>query len=131
MIERLAADAVVLIHLGFIGFVAFGGLLVVRWPKIAWLHVPAAVWGAFIELSGTVCPLTPLENQLRVSSGGYEGGFIEHYLTPIVYPPGLTRGHQIALGAAVIGGNLALYAVACRHRRRHTQRDPSPHRPSC
>lgn len=120
MLASLAADLVVLIHLGFILFVVGGGLAVLRWPRAAWLHLPAAAWGAGIVLFGGVCPLTPLENALRRAAGqaGYEGGFIEHYLMPILYPVGLTREVQIVLGLLVIAVNLALYAIVLTRRRR-------------
>jgi hypothetical protein len=116
VIARLAADLVLLGHLSFVVFVAVGGLLALRWPRIAWLHIPVAIWGAAVELGGWICPLTPLENRLRAAGGeaGYAGGFIEHYLVPIVYPSGLTRGHQLALGVAVLVVNLAVYGVVVR-----------------
>jgi hypothetical protein len=109
--SRFAADIIVLAHLAFILFAAVGGLLVLRWPKLAWAHVPAVVWGALIELAGWICPLTPLENRLRAAAGdsAYAGGFIDQYIMPIVYPAGLTRGMQLTLGAAVIGVNLIVY----------------------
>jgi hypothetical protein len=111
MLAHLLADAVVLLHLGFILFVACGGFLALRWPKAAWVHVPAAAWGALVELAGWVCPLTPLENRLRLAAGGdaYAGGFIDRYIVPVVYPAGLDRELQVALGLAVIVGNLAVY----------------------
>lgn len=117
---RLAADAVVLVHLGFVVFVAAGGLLAIRWPAVGWLHVPAVLWGIYIELSGAVCPLTPLENELRLAGGGaaYTGGFIDRYIVPLIYPPGLSRGLQLALGAAVLALNGLLYgALAWRWRK--------------
>jgi hypothetical protein len=109
--SRFAADIIVLAHLAFILFAAVGGLLVLRWPKLAWAHVPAVVWGALIELAGWICPLTPLENRLRAAAGdsAYAGGFIDQYIMPIVYPAGLTRGMQLTLGAAVIAVNLIVY----------------------
>ncbi len=111
MFSRFAADIIVLAHLAFILFAAVGGLLVLRWPKLAWAHVPAVVWGALIELAGWICPLTPLENRLRAAAGdsAYAGGFIDQYIMPIVYPAGLTRGMQLTLGAAVIAVNLIVY----------------------
>ena len=113
MIYRIAADVVLLLHLVFILFVILGGWLVLRSPRIIWLHFPAAVWGAFIEFSGRVCPLTPLENQLRITSGsaGYSGGFIERYLIPIVYPSGLNRSVQVVLGLVVILVNAVFYGA--------------------
>ncbi len=120
MNARLAADAVVLVHLAFVAFVVVGGFAVIARPRIAWLHVPAALWGAWAELTATICPLTPLENQLRRRAGemGYEGGFIEHYLIPLLYPAGLTPGHQRWIGAFVVAINVAAYALAIRRARR-------------
>lgn len=105
------ADAVVAFHAAFILFGLFGAVLLVRWPRLAWLHVPVLAWGIWIELSGNYCPLTPLENRLREEAGGvgYQGGFIDHYLTPIIYPEGLTRGTQAVFGAILIGINLLFY----------------------
>ena len=100
-----------LLHFAFVLFVVAGGLLVLRWRRLAWVHLPCAVWGALIEFTGCICPLTPLENWLRRRAGGadYSGGFIEHYVMPILYPVGLTRSIQIGLGIAVIVINAALY----------------------
>jgi hypothetical protein len=108
---RILADAVLVLHLAYIAFVMLGGLAVLRWPRLAWLHLPAVLWGAGIAFAGGYCPLTPLENSLRVAGGGtgYEGSFIEQYLTALIYPEGLTRGIQIALGCAVVAVNLAVY----------------------
>ena len=113
---RLLADLLVLVHLVFVLFVVLGGLLVLRWPRLAWLHLPAAAWGAFIEAVGWICPLTPLENLLRQHAGeaGYAGGFIEHYIITLLYPPGLTRNLQFVLTAIVVAINLAVYAVLLR-----------------
>ena len=126
MTARFTADAIVLLHLGFILFVAAGGLFVLRWPRLAWVHVPAVVWGALIELAGWICPLTPLENRLRATAGdvAYTGGFIDRYIMPIVYPDGLTRGMQLALGVAVIAVNLVVYgALVLRRIRRGSHED--------
>ena len=114
MIYRALADLVLVLHLGFVLFVVLGGLLVLRWPWVAFLHLPAAVWGVFIEYSGWICPLTPLENSFRARGGeaGYSGGFIEHYIQPLLYPSGLTRGTQIVLGSLALLVNIAAYAVA-------------------
>ena len=124
MIPRLAADAVLVGHLAFVAFVLVGGLLVMHRRIWAALHLPAVAWGAFAELSGTLCPLTPLENSLRRSAGeaGYDGGFIEHYLIPLIYPPGLTPRIQFLLGLVVLAVNLAVYALAWRrwHRERRS-----------
>jgi hypothetical protein len=108
---RLAADAVVVFHLLFILFVFLGGLTLFRWPRMIWVHVPAALWGGAVELFAAPCPLTPLENHLR-SAGNvetYSGGFIDHYIIPIVYPPGLTREIQVGLGVLVVAINFAIY----------------------
>jgi Protein of Unknown function (DUF2784) len=121
VIYRALADLVLTLHLGFVLFVVFGGLLVIRWPRLAWIHVPAALWGVIIEYAGWICPLTPLENWLRSSGGeaGYAGGFIEHYLLPTLYPQGLTRGTQFVLGSLVLMINAAAYgALLLRTRRR-------------
>ncbi len=119
MLFRLTADAVLLLHLGYIVFVMFGAALALRWRWMPLLHLPAAVWGFFVELSGRVCPLTPLENVLRVKAGqaGYAGGFIEHYLINIIYPPGLTRDTQAALALLVVLVNCAIYAWVILRRR--------------
>lgn len=108
---RLLADLVVVVHLAFVAFVVAGGLLVLRWPRLAWAHVPAAAWGALIEFAGWVCPLTPLENDLRRlgGEGGYGGGFVERYLVGVLYPGGLTRAHQVALGLLVLAINGLVY----------------------
>ena len=121
MIYRVLADLVLLIHLAFVLFVVLGGLFVLRSPRLAWLHIPAAVWGVLIEYTGWICPLTPLENSLRVKGGeaGYSGGFIQHYIQPVLYPAGLTRSTQVVLGSAVLILNLAAYAIVwsrSRHR---------------
>jgi hypothetical protein len=110
---------VALVHFAFVVFVALGGLLALRWPRLIWLHLPCALWGAVIEFTGSVCPLTPLENRWRQQAGsaGYAGGFIEHYLMPVLYPAGLTRGIQIGLGVAVVVINLAVYGWILRRRR--------------
>jgi hypothetical protein len=116
------ADALLLLHGAFVLFVVAGGLLVIRWPRLAWVHVPAAVWGALIEFAGFICPLTPLEKAWRRAAGeqAYEGGFIEHYVTAALYPSGLTRAVQIALGLLVLGVNGWVYWTLWRRRRRPT-----------
>ena len=119
MIYRVLADLVLVIHLAFVLFVVLGGLLVPRWPRLAWLHLPAAVWGVLIEYSGWICPLTPLENSFRVKGGeaGYSTGFIQHYIQPTLYPSGLTRPTQLVLGSIVLLLNLAAYAIVFRRSR--------------
>jgi hypothetical protein len=116
----LLADAVIAVHFLFIAFVVAGGLLVMCWPWVAWVHLPAAVWGTFIEFSGGICPLTPLENHLRNLGGGrvYSGGFIEQYLIPLIYPANLTALTQYVLGGLVIAVNLIIYAFVIRKRRK-------------
>jgi hypothetical protein len=111
MIYRALADTVLVLHLAFVLFAVGGGLLVLYRRSVAWLHVPAAAWAGLISLAGWICPLTPLENHLRHLGGqaGYAGGFIEHYLLSVLYPEGLTRGVQVALGAAVLVLNLVVY----------------------
>jgi hypothetical protein len=119
MIYRLLADLVFLAHLAFVLFVMLGGIAVWWRPKLAWLHVPAFTWGALIEFAGWICPLTPWEQSLRRLAGeqGYAGGFVEHYLFPVLYPAGLTREVQIALGVIVLVINVAAYAFIFRRRR--------------
>ena len=111
MLYRRAADLVLVAHLAFVAFVAAGGLLVLRWRRLAWVHVPVALWGIAIACVGFVCPLTPLENRLRRLGGetGYEGGFIEHYVTALLYPAGLTREAQLALGMLALAINVVVY----------------------
>ena len=111
MILRIAADGVVLLHLGFILFVLFGALLVWCWPRLAWVHLPAVAWGAAVELLHLYCPLTPLENLLRQAAGqqGYSGGFVEQYLIPLIYLAGLAAQAQLWLGALVLLVNLPIY----------------------
>ena len=117
------ADLVVIVHGLFILFVVAGGLLVLRWPRVAWLHLPAAAWGVLIEWSGWICPLTPLENTLRQAAGqaGYSGGFVERYLLPLIYPAGLTPAVQLWLGLIVLVVNVTVYAAVYARwwRRRH------------
>lgn len=117
-----AADAVLVLHGLFILFVVAGGALIWRWPRLARLHLPAVAWAAWVTSAGWICPLTPLENELRHAAGqaGYGGGFVEHYLLALIYPEGLTRGAQIALGTVIVLINLAAYARLLR--RRDTER---------
>ncbi|MEW5891833.1 MAG: DUF2784 domain-containing protein [Pseudomonadota bacterium] len=125
MSDGLLADLVLLAHLGFIAFVGAGGLLVARWPRLAWLHLPAVAWGAAVEIANLSCPLTPLENRLRQAAGeaGYAGDFIGHYLLGLIYPEGLTRPVQIGLGLLAIGLNLVIYAWLIRRSRRQRGAD--------
>ena len=120
MIYKLLADLVFLLHLAFVLFVVVGALAVLRQPKMAWLHLPAVAWGAAIEFGGWICPLTPWEQSLRELAGqeGYTGGFVEHYLLPIVYPAGLTRDIQIVLGLLVLLINGVAYFLILRRLRR-------------
>lgn len=113
MAYRLLTDLIVTLHLTFVLFTALGGLLALRWRWFPWLHLPAAAWGGFVEVTGRICPLTLVENWLRVRAGGsaYEGDFIERYLVPIVYPPSLTREIQLTLGALLVVVNGAIYAA--------------------
>jgi len=122
MFYKLAADVVVIIHLGFVLFVVAGALLVFRWRWIVLLHLPAVVWGVLLEFRGWLCPLTPLEQRLRVAGGeaGYSGGFVEQYILPILYPAGLNSSLQIAMGTFVIGVNILLYGWLLWHWRRKT-----------
>jgi hypothetical protein len=109
---RVAADTLVLLHFAFIAFVVTGGFVAWRWRWVVGLHLPAAAWGALIEFTGWICPLTPIENALRLRAGesGYTGGFIAHYVIPVVYPSGLTHEIQIALGVTVVLVNVVAYA---------------------
>lgn len=121
MLVSLAADLVASLHFAFVVFVVLGGLLVLRWPRLAWLHLPAVAWGASIELLGWICPLTPLENRLRHEAGlaGYEGGFVEHYLLPMLYPASLSRSVQVILGLSVLLINAVVYGSILRRRFHH------------
>ena len=115
------ADVVLLVHLAFILFVVLGILFVWRFPRLIWLHIPAVIWAGLIEITGYVCPLTPLENHLLDLSGqaGYHGSFVEHYLMPIIYPHDLSRNAQIFLGLAVVIFNTAGYLLIWRRARAH------------
>ena len=111
MLYRALADLVLVLHAAFVAFVVLGGFLALRWRRVAWLHLPAMAWGAAIEFTGRICPLTPLESWLRVAGGGTatSGGFIERAIAPVLYLPGLTRGHQIVLGTALLLLNAGVY----------------------
>jgi hypothetical protein len=127
MLYGLMAELVLVVHLAFVAFVALGGFLVWRWRRLAWIHLPVALWGAAIAVTGFTCPLTPLENRLLRLGGraGYHGGFIEHYVTAALYPDGLTRQAQLVLGTAVLALNLIVYwrvmALSRRDRARHAR----------
>lgn len=112
-IYLILAELTVLLHFLFVVFVAIGALLLLRWPKLIWLHLPALLWGIYIQFSGGYCPLTPLEKTFRQLAGmqGYEGGFVNHYLIPIIYPPGLTHEMQIMIGIGLIVLNVLIYAI--------------------
>ena len=114
------AASVVAIHLAFVIFATLGGMLALRWPRIIWLHLPTAAWAAFVEFSGRLCPLTPLENALRRRAGleDYSGDFVAEYIFPVLYPQGLTREAQIAMGAFVLALNAIAYTFVLRSRRR-------------
>jgi hypothetical protein len=113
MVYQLLADLVTVLHLAFVVFVVLGGLLAFRWPRLVWAHVPAAAWGAFIEFSGRICPLTPLEVWLRRRGGaeGYSGGFVEQYVIPVLYPADLSTDIQILLGVVVTAINAVVYGL--------------------
>lgn len=114
------ADIVLVVHLAFVAFVIFGGFAALRWPRVAWVHIPVAVYGALVEFIGFICPLTPLEVALRQRGGeaGYQGGFVEHYITAALYPTGLTREIQIVLGVSVLVLNGIIYTIWLRRRSR-------------
>jgi len=119
MLYRVCAEAVLLLHFAFIAFVLLGGLLALRWRWIVAVHLPAAAWGCFVELTGRICPLTYAENYLRNRAGdaGYSQGFIEHYLLPIIYPAGLTQRIQLLLAGIVVLVNALIYACLLLRRR--------------
>jgi hypothetical protein len=122
LIYRTLADLVLVVHLAFVVFVVLGGFLVLRWRWVAWLHVPAAIWGILIEYVGWICPLTPLENLFRRLGGQpeYSGGFIERFIQPVLYPTGFTRGTQIVLGSLALLVNLIAYGLVIARRKRVT-----------
>lgn len=124
MVYRILADAVVLLHFLFILFAVAGGLLVLYRLYVAVFHLPAVLWGAYVEFSGTICPLTPLENHFSQLAGsdGYSSGFIDHYLVPVIYPAALTHQVQILLGLFVVAVNVLLYLVVFRRHFRHRRK---------
>jgi Protein of Unknown function (DUF2784) len=117
---QFLADMVLLAHLVFVVFVLLGGLLLLRWPRLIWLHIPAMMWTVFVEVTAWVCPLTPLENYFRELAGGnvYQGEFIARYLLPLFYPAGLTPAIQLLLAGVVIVFNTIIYTVMIRVRKR-------------
>ena len=120
MLARIASDGVLVFHLTFIVFVIFGGLLALRWRRVTLLHVPAVAWAVFVELTGTICPLTFVENRLRAAAGlnGYAGDFVGHYLMRTIYPAGFTRTTQALLAVVVIVVNATIYAAMLRSKRK-------------
>lgn len=128
MRDAALADLLVVLHLAFVLFVVAGGLLVLRWPRLAWLHLPAAVWGALVEITGWICPLTPLENRLRQRAGLdiYTGDFVGRYVLPVLYPEGLTRDVQLVLGVVVIALNVGIYTAVIRRRAKRGSRVQFP-----
>jgi hypothetical protein len=124
MNPAMAANLVVAAHFTFILFAVFGAILVLRWPRFAWLHLPALVWAGGIMITGGVCPLTPIENRLRLAEpgGGYAGGFIDHYIMPIIYPPGLTHAAQLAGAALLFGCNALVYVRVWHLRQQRSHR---------
>ena len=113
MFYNFLADLVVVLHSFFVLFVLLGGFLVLWKTRVAWYHLPAVLWGACLEFSGWICPLTPLENLLREQGGtvGYNVGFVEHYIVPVLYPASLTRQMQITLGMIVLSLNIGVYFI--------------------
>ncbi|HVC30280.1 MAG TPA: DUF2784 domain-containing protein [Steroidobacteraceae bacterium] len=123
---RILADLLVVLHLTFVGFVVFGGFLAWKWRWAAFFHLPALAWGVWVETSGRICPLTPLEIDLRHLAGeaGYRGGFLNHYVIPLLYPPGLTRQDQWLLAALLLAINIAAYGALLRPHRHLRRRIP-------
>ncbi|HSD10474.1 MAG TPA: DUF2784 domain-containing protein [Candidatus Binatia bacterium] len=120
MAYRVLADLVLLAHAAFVAFVVLGGLVALRWPRCAWIHLPSVLWGVIVEYAGIICPLTPLEIFLRSRAGepGYRGDFLGHYLTALLYPENLTRGRQIVLGVLALGINAIIYGWIAMRRLR-------------
>ena len=126
MLDRLVADAVVVLHVLFIGFAVGGGALVLRWRRVMWLHLPAVAWATLVEVMSWPCPLTPLENFFRRRGGeaGYPGGFVEHYVMPVLYPEGLTDRIQLFIGCFVFTVNVVAYSIVIARRRRRPLAQP-------
>ena len=121
MLYQWLADAVLLVHLGFVVFVVIGGVAILRWPRLAWVHLPAVIWAVLIEYAGWICPLTPLENALRQAGGeaAYAGGCIDHYVAIVLYPDGLSRSVQVVLGSLLLALNATVYWRLVRRWKRH------------
>ena len=119
MIYRVLAEFVLVVHFAFVVYAVLGGILVLRWRWTAWLHLPVVAWGALVETLGWVCPLTPLENDLRSAAGisGYPGGFVDHYIIPVLYPDNLTRTDQLLLGLVLVAINVVIYGFVIRNSR--------------
>ena len=128
MLDRFFADAVVVFHLLFIAFAVAGGLLVLHWRRLVWLHLPVVAWAVLVEVMSWPCPLTPLENHFRRRGGeaGYPGGFVEHYIWPVIYPEGLTDRTQFFIGGFVFVVNVAAYGVILGRRRRAAAEAQAP-----
>ena len=129
----LLADLIIILHLGFIVFAALGGLLLFKWPHLAWLHLPAVIWGAFTEFMGLICPLTPLEIWLRQQAGAepYQDSFISHYLVPLIYPPGLTSSMQWLLGGILVTLNVLIYAWLVIYKYKQAKKSSLPNNVNC
>ena len=128
-INQLAFVTVASVHFAFVLFVALGALLVLRWHRVAWLHIPAVLWAGIVEIAGWICPLTPLEIEYRTMAGAsaYSGDFVGNYIFPLLYPSGLTREIQLALGtAALVGNGLLYWFIATRFRRRQDRGQRAP-----
>ncbi len=124
MYYRILADTTAVAHFAFVLFIAFGGLLVLRWRKLAWIHLPAAIWGALIEIANWTCPLTTYENIFRTRAGiqGYGEGFVAHYIYELIYPAGLTRAVQLVIAMFVFAINTAVYSRVFPVRTRRSRR---------
>lgn len=118
-IYKFLADALVVFHMGFVTFVLVGGAVVLYWRRAMFLHLPAVAWGIYIEISHNICPLTPLENHLRRlgNAATYRGGFVDHYIMPVLYPNGLTHGMQVAIAVIIVVLNAAIYGWIVAGRR--------------
>lgn len=129
MVWRVLADLLVVLHLAFVGFVIFGGFLAWKWPQVVLAHLPALAWGFWVELSGQICPLTALEKHLRHLAGeaGYHGGFLHHYVLPILYPPGLERPDQWLLAAVLLAINAVAYRQVLAQRKKRKSAVARPH----